>query len=176
MPKRSSVEELDTKELSRIRETMFAQSDLWYGFRMIVLGNFYSSEPSAKVLADLGITRDEMSVLASLYYWGAVTANVIGGLTGRPKNSISRAVIRLVRDGLISSEVDEADRRRAVLSIEPLGRKSYEEAAAIYRDREAEMFGCLTKKEMDALDGILRKLLQNWQKRLDRGLHRYITE
>lgn len=40
-----------------------------------------------------------------------LTANIICALTGRPKNSISRGVIRLVRDGLITTSVDEADRR-----------------------------------------------------------------
>lgn len=155
---------------------MFAQSDVWYGFRMIVLGNFYSSTPSALVANELGISRDEMSILASLHYWGGLSANVICALTGRPKNSISRGVIRLVRDGLVSSCVDETDRRRSVLTIQDLGTTTYEKAAAVFRDREEEMFGCLTKAEKTMLDTILRKLLQNWQTRLSLGLDRYVTE
>ena len=155
---------------------MFAQSDVWYGFRLIVLGNFYSSKPSAKVAAEQGLSRDEMSVLASLHYWSGLTANIICALTGRPKNSISRAVILLSKDGLISGRIDEADRRRSILTIEAQGTALYEEAAATFREREKEMFGCLTKGEMTALDMILRKLLQNWEKRLAAGIDDYVVE
>jgi DNA-binding MarR family transcriptional regulator len=175
-PVRPSVAEIDLGEVSRIRDTMFAQSDVWYGFRLIVLGNFYSGGPSAKVLQLLGLSRDEMSILASLFYWGGLTANIVCALTGRPRNSISRGVIRLARDGLISSTIDEADRRRAILSIEDRGKKLYEEAAAIFRKREDEMFGCLNAGERAALDQILIKLLQNWSTRLNLGTERYVTE
>lgn len=154
---------------------MFA-NNAWYGFRMIVLGNFYSSAPSAQVLQDFGLTRDEMSILASLHNWGGLTANIIVSLTGRPKNSISRGVLRLVRDGLVTSRIDEDDRRRSILTIEPSGTEIYERAAAVFLRREEEMFGCLTEAEMSALHIILGKLLQNWGKRLAGGVERYISE
>jgi DNA-binding MarR family transcriptional regulator len=175
-PTRPSTDDVDSEEITRIRSKMFAQTDIWYGFRIIVLGNFYSSTPSARVLQDFGLSRDEMGILSSLHHWGGLTANIICALTGRPKNSISRGVIRLVRDGLITSRVDEADRRRSILTIEASGEDVYEKAAAIFRDREEEMFGCLTKKERNALDETLRKLLQNWGRRLTNGAERYITE
>jgi DNA-binding MarR family transcriptional regulator len=173
--KRESVADIDLKEVSRIRDTMF-ENNSWYGFRIIVLGNFYTGAPSARVLRDFGLTRDEMSILSSLHHWGGLTANIIVGLTGRPKNSISRAVIRLVRDGLVSSRVDDEDRRRQILTIEPVGEALYDKAAAVFLAREDEMFGCLSKSETAALDAILRKLLQNWGKKLARGVERYITE
>jgi len=134
----------------------------WLGFRMVTIGNFYSYEPHSEIFNEHGLLEDDLTVLANLCEWGGMTAQVICALTGRPKNSIHRAVVRLTDKGAIVSTIDAVDRRRAILTVTDSGRDLFDAAAQPFREQEKKMFGCLSKRETDQLDKLLLKILQNW--------------
>lgn len=138
----------------------------WYGFRMGVIGTLFSYEPFLKIYKQFNIVGDDYTILSSLYDWGAMTANVICTLSGRPKNSISRAVIKMTERGLVESMVDPEDRRRALLSITKSGRALYEKMMPICRVQEERMFGFLSKADLVVLDDILLRVLRNWSYQL----------
>jgi DNA-binding MarR family transcriptional regulator len=52
-----------------------------------------------------------------------------------------------------------------VLSVTPAGRALYEQAMVLFREREKEMFGCLSAHEMQTLDKLLTKILRSWHQR-----------
>lgn len=130
-----------------------------FGFRMSLWTGLYAGPVFAEMERSHGITRDENNILFSLSLYGSTSAKVIGDYLGRPKNSISRAVERLLRRGLIRSEVDPTDRRRIVLTVAPEGRALYERTSRLWRDREARLLSPLSATERVALDAILDKLM-----------------
>jgi DNA-binding MarR family transcriptional regulator len=147
-----------------LRRRVISEHGDWYGFRMILIGNYYSGELFATLQKKLGLLRDDFVILAHLSDYGSMTANVICAMSGRPKNSISRGVIKLTRKGLIETEVDRTDRRHVILTVTPEGRRLFEEVIVLFRDREKRMFGCLTGQEITSLDAILSKILDSWHR------------
>lgn len=145
-----------------LRERVLAEQGDWYSFRMILLGNHYSGPLFAALAKDHGLLRDDFLILAYLSDFGEMTANLIGALSGRPKNSISRSVIKLTGDKLIEARAGTQDRRYNILTVTPEGRGLYERTIALFRAREQEVFGCLTAQEKQSLDRLLTKLLANW--------------
>ncbi|HZV18104.1 MAG TPA: MarR family winged helix-turn-helix transcriptional regulator [Sphingobium sp.] len=129
---------------------------------MILIGNYYSGELFATLARDYGMLRDDFLILAYLSDFGEMTANLICALSGRPKNSISRAVIKLTGQKLVETRTNVRDRRSVFLNVTPEGRTMYEKTIALFREREREVFGCLTAKEKQTLDGLLSKILANW--------------
>jgi DNA-binding MarR family transcriptional regulator len=147
-----------------LRRRVLAEHGDWYGFRMILIGNYYSGELFATLQKRFGLLRDDFVILANLSDYGSMTANVICAMSGRPKNSISRGVIKLAGKGLIETEVDQADRRHVILTVTPEGRRLFEEVIVLFRNRERHMFGCLSSQEIAALDTILSKILDGWHR------------
>lgn len=147
---------------SEFRRRMQTEHGGWIGPRLTVLSNFFSSEPRWAIASQFDLLEDEFTVLANLNDWGGMTAQVICALSGRPKNSMSRAVSRLTKRGLIDARGDEVDRRCIILTITPAGRDVYEKASEPFRDQEKKMFGCLTKKEAQEMDRLILKILGNW--------------
>lgn len=152
---------------AELRERMKTEHGDWLGRRMVAIGNFYTYEPRQINAREHGLVEDEITVLGHLYDWGGSTANVICSLAGRPKNSISRAVNRLIDRAMIRTETDDADRRRSILTITDEGRALYERAISPFRAQEERMFGCLTKRETEQLDALLLKILRNWSDEFD---------
>lgn len=145
-----------------LRRRMQTEHGGWIGPRLTTISNFYTSEPRWAIASQFDLLEDEFMILANLHDWGSMTANVICTLSGRPKNSISRAVVRLTQRALIETATDPLDRRRVILAITPAGSAIYEQAAEPFREQEKKMFGCLTKKESEQMDKLILKILANW--------------
>lgn len=129
------------------------------GFNAVLWGKYFAGPLYSEMETRFGILQDEFAVLASLYDYGGMTAKTICTITGRPKNSISRGVTRLVAAGRIRSVINKHDRREAVLSILAEGRKLYERIIPLYQEREQQMLASLSPSERAQLDEILVKLL-----------------
>jgi DNA-binding MarR family transcriptional regulator len=144
---------------------VLAERGASFGFRMILIGSYFSTQPFAKLAEHHGLLRDEFTVLGILSDYGDMSANVICAMSGRPKNSISRGVIRLTARGLIKGRESPDDKRRTILSVEPEGRRLYTEALAIFDSRDQEIFGVLDDQELKQLDTLLAKILAGWHRR-----------
>lgn len=131
------------------------------GLRISLWAGFYTGPVFAEIERSFGLLRDENNILFCLSNYGALTAKSICDFTGRPKNSVSRGVERLLGKRLISRKTDRADRRRALLSIEPAGRALHRQTLALSLGREAAMLRSLSPVERVALDHILRKLMDD---------------
>jgi len=144
---------------AEFRRRMQTEHGGTFGDRMVLIGNFYSYGPRAAIAKKYGLMEDDLTILSSLCDWGDKTATVIAALASRPRNSISRAVIRLTALGFIQSRLDNTDRRKALLTVTPAGRELHDQALQPYQEREEWMFSVLTEDEREALDVILLKLL-----------------
>jgi len=129
------------------------------GYRIGLWANFYTVPVFAEIERRFGLLRDENNILFCLTHYGSLTARSICEVTARPKNSVSRAVERLLRAGLIRRESDPADRRKGVLSIMPQGRRILAKTSVLFQEREALMLRRLNAADRRALDRLLAKLM-----------------
>jgi len=77
----------------------------WIGLRISVVSNRYTAPLYADIERRYGLLRDEAAVLIAVANDEGSSAQEIVEHTGRPKNTISRAVRKLETDG------DSTDKR-----------------------------------------------------------------
>ena len=148
--------------LDAILDSSWVDAD---GFRLSLWSGFYTAPVFLQIERRFGLLRDENNILFCLANYGPLTAKSISDVLGRPKNSISRAVERLLKLGLIHRKKIESDRRHTLLTIERAGIALIKKTTAMFRARESEMLRSLSSVERIALDQILAKLLgdaENW--------------
>lgn len=141
----------------------------WFGFRIALWGSYFTAPLFAEMGKRFGILKDEFAILASLYDYGSLSAKTICAITGRPKNSISRGVTRLLASGRIRSATNRLDRREAILTLGASGRRLYEQILPMCREREQLMLKGLTAQELAQLDEILAKLLNYYHESPEAG-------
>ena len=107
---------------------------------------------------EFGLSIPEWRTLAVLGRFAPLTATGVVARTAMDKVRVSRAVSRLLADGLLERAVDPADRRRAPLRLSRKGRRIYEQIVPLALRREAELLDCLNAAETQQLDRLLAKL------------------
>ncbi len=127
-------------------------------YRINLLANLYTGAVYRQVAAQHGVARSEFVVVFCLSNLGELTAQDIVDITGRPKNSISRAVNAMLQRGFVERRVDPANARRAPLTLTRAGQRLYAEAIPVFQAREEAMLSALTARERDQLDRLLQKL------------------
>lgn len=90
---------------------------------------------------DFGIIRAEYMLLLCLAHYPVLTAQDVSRLTGRPRNSISRAVHRMLAEGYIGRAPDPSDGRQSRLTITPAGRALHRRIAALMHRRQEQVLG-----------------------------------
>lgn len=111
------------------------------------------------VKRDLGITRSEYLLLMCLSHHPVLTAQDVSRLSGRPRNSISRAVHRMLTVGHLAREPDPTDARQARLSITETGRALHEEIAERLREQQEAVLAPLSARERGTLAALLSKVV-----------------
>ena len=109
------------------------------------------------VKQDFGIIRAEYMLLLCLSHYPVLTAQDISRLTGRPRNSISRAVHRMLAVGYIELIPDPDDKRQAKLSITAPGRELHDKIAECIRQQQEYVLEGLDTEERKVLAKLLRK-------------------
>lgn len=130
-----------------------------FGYRISYLANFFTGGVYRDVASRLGVARSEFVVVFCLRLLGELTAQDICDITGRPKNSISRAVNAMVDGGYITRSIDPADARRALLALTRAGAAMYDTAIPLFVERESAMLAPLSAAERRTLDTLLAKLV-----------------
>ena len=142
-------------ELSAI----FRRNEIPFGYRIGYLFNFFTGPVYKSVERDLGIIRPDFATMFCIAHLPIVTARDVSLLTGVPKNSVSRAVSKLVRRRMIKRTNDDADARRVILTLTPAGRTLYDSILRQFQDRETRMVKVLSAAEQRTLDHLLAKLV-----------------
>ncbi len=141
-----------------VLRAVLQRNKIAYLYRLGYLFNQSMGPVYKQTERDLGIARPQFASLFCIAHLGQSTASDIVELTGIPKNSVSRAVQRLLGDGLIASVNDEADGRRALLSITVSGQKIHDEILALFVQRQRQLLAPLSTPERKELDRLLNKL------------------
>ncbi|MEA3123193.1 MAG: hypothetical protein QOD67_212 [Caballeronia sp.] len=132
-------------------------SDAW---RFTLWSNYYTEPCFSAMTRDFDVGRDEFNVLSCLSSYGPMAAKTICDVTGRPKNSISRAVTRLSERKMIRRKINPLDRRESSLILNESGRKLYERVVPVAIERQSTMLSRLSSSERALLDQLLNKLMQ----------------
>jgi DNA-binding MarR family transcriptional regulator len=150
--------------LDRQRLDAFTHARLWknpcgFAARFNYLALRYNVPLYGWVEERFGLSRVEFVVIYSLAIQEGVTASEIASSTAFPKNTLSRAVNRLVKLGLIARRADGEDRRAQLLSLTVAGRAIYDEALPRFAGVEQDMLASLSLVEREMLSMLLAKVV-----------------
>ncbi|MBY0612809.1 MAG: MarR family transcriptional regulator [Beijerinckiaceae bacterium] len=155
---------LGAELLARQRLDAFTHARLWrnpcgFAARFNYLGLRYNTPLYGWVQDRFGLSRAEFVVIYSLAIMDGVTASEIATSTAFLKNTLSRAVNRLIRLGLIRSQEDATDRRNKILGLTPGGVAVFEEALPRFVALEDEMLAPLSLVERETLSALMAKVV-----------------
>jgi len=142
----------------------FTHARLWrnpcgFAARFNYLALRYNQPLYGWVAERFGLARVEFVVIYSLGLMDGVTASEIAVSTAFPKNTLSRAVARLVRLGLVGRGRLAADHRAQPLTLTPAGRSLLDEALPRFVALEAEMLAPLSLVERETLSTLMAKVV-----------------
>lgn len=127
-------------------------------YKIGYMSNSYR-EPSFRAIeAKYGLTRPEILSLIFLEFRDGIAATDICDFSGHLKANISRAVTALEGKGLIYRRLDPEDQRRQLLYIAAKGRALHARFMPDLERRERNMVQCLTAREQQQLDRLLKKM------------------
>lgn len=136
-----------------------------FGYRIAVLTNWYKAYPYRMFERQHGLAESEAATFYCLGQAAGLNATDICEITGRPKNSISRAIGLLLEKGLVTRQVDVRDKRKNTLDLTHRGYEIFKESEDWFVVTERAMLSALTPEEIASLDIILRKMIYhtpNW--------------
>lgn len=141
--------------------SILENSAVRFGYRISVLANWYRGPGYKDIEQKFGLTEPECSALFCIGHSDGLTATDVCNITGRPKNSMSRAISVLMDKNLLSRATDEVDARKKRLVLTPEGRTLYEKIVPIFLRSEQRIVQPLTPSELSDLDRLLTKMTQH---------------
>jgi DNA-binding MarR family transcriptional regulator len=141
------------------------ENPCWFSFRINYLALLFNLPVYGWIERRYGLARPEYVALYSLGLKDGISANDICQSSGFPKNTLSRAIQKLLRRKLIRRTPDANDRRRYVLRLSAEGRRIVNETLPPMLERERRMLETLSNHEQQALSKLLAKLVSdtpNW--------------
>lgn len=144
----------DAPDPARIFETV----EFPDAYRISYLANAMVVPAYEAIRREFGIIRAEYLLLLCLAHFPVLSAQDVARMTRRPRNSISRAVHRMLAEGYLDRAPDPRDGRQARLRITRKGRVLHQAIAAGLRVRQEALLAPLDEKERRQLDALLRKL------------------
>jgi len=146
----------DVKQRSALR---FDPDSLeWIGLRLTVVSSRYMAPISTALEQEKGLSRDDVTVTICLSITNATSAQEIVRYTGRPKNSVSRAVASLEERGFLRRDSDASDRRSSKLSLTARGRRLFDDISSRFVQRDRLMLRALSEQERRSFNRLLNKI------------------
>jgi DNA-binding MarR family transcriptional regulator len=105
------------------------------------------------------ITTTQFAVLARLAEMGPLSQNHLGRETAMDAATIKGVVDRLVRQGLLETRPDTADRRRLTIALSPAGEALFADRVATALEVSRATLAPLTAEDRDRLLVLLRQLV-----------------
>lgn len=136
-------------------------------YRLATLANRISYAIAEAYSSRFHLTIPAWRVMAVLGLEDNLTAADLVSRTAMDKVAISRAVSSLLDMECVHRELDEDDRRRALLTLTPKGRDIYQRIIPLARCYEQDLLNQLSGDEQQALKQITNKLqkrVNQWER------------
>lgn len=146
-------------ETARDLTKIFEDNEVRDTYRISFIANSILVPVYDSIKRDFGLNRGEYLLLFCLARYPELTAQDVANMTGRPRNSISRGVHRLLAGGYINRVPDQSDGRQALLTITGEGRLLHQNIVDRFIQRERDALDVLSSRERATLDGLLQKLV-----------------
>ncbi|MEM9360519.1 MAG: MarR family transcriptional regulator [Pseudomonadota bacterium] len=137
---------------------VFERNDVRDTFRVSYLANRLVLPVYDEIKREFGLSRGEYLLLFCLSYVDDLTAQDVADVTGRPRNSISRAVHRMLNENYLTRSPHPTDGRQVLLRITPKGERLHRKIIPLFQQREQEILSALNSEERKQLDHLLGKL------------------
>jgi DNA-binding MarR family transcriptional regulator len=137
----------------------------WFSFRLNFLALNFNVPIYRWIEKQFGMQRAEFVVIYALGLKDGLTASAVCSSSGFPKNTISRAVQKLLDKDIVRREIDPSDLRSFVLYLTDEGRRVVNECMQPQIEREQVMLANLTAAEKLMLSELLCKVVvdsPNW--------------
>ena len=144
-------------DLTRIFDTI----EFPDAYRISYLANAIVIPAYDTVRRQFGIIRAEYLLLVCLSHFPVLTAQDVARIARQPRNTVSRAVHRMLDENYIERVPDPDDGRQAHLTITPAGRTLHEQIAEVLRLRQEHVLSDLDAQERKTLSRLLRKAALN---------------
>ena len=106
-----------------------------------------------------GLTPTQWAALAKLAEVGSTSQNRLGRLTAMDAATIKGVIDRLVGRGYVTARADEADARRLLVDLTPLGAELYARAEPVARAITEQTLAPLDEEERRVMVALLRRLV-----------------
>jgi len=111
--------------------------------------------------AKVPLQFDQIQPLMELYKIGELSQQEIADSIGRDKSSVQRTIQNLIKMGLVTIEVDAADKRRNKVNITAKGQSLAEKIHLNAVDVNRKVTRTISKEEMAQFKSILGKIKTN---------------
>ena len=128
-------------------------------YRLHQVANLLSRGAEMRYRREFGVSLWEWRTVALLGgAAGPQSLNDLARAAGMDKSQMSRVVAGLAKKKIVVREADANDGRGIRLSLTLSGKSLYQKLIRSAAERNDAFVGCLTAKERDCLEAIMRKL------------------
>ncbi len=110
---------------------------------------------------DLGVNDTEYTICAFLYFYPNAPQDLISKSYMLDKTTVAKAIQTLDNKGLITREVNPANRRQNLLNLTEQGKDVIKDAVNVYDEWVEKVSESLTKEEQKQFDTLLSKMLDS---------------
>jgi DNA-binding MarR family transcriptional regulator len=117
-----------------------------------------SVRPMYRRMLEHDLTLAELVVLRQMQR-GSLTVAAAADCLHLSPSAASRAVDRLVRDGLIRREENPDDRRQKLITMTPAGRELLGDMDAVFAERQRQIIAALDDEEQEQFRALIARML-----------------
>lgn len=139
--------------------------DRFLTYRLHRIAKISDRESALAYEAECGLSLSEARCLAAIGHFEPASVKDLARLANLDKANASRAADALVVRGLVAKAASATDGRGVALSLTREGRTLWRRTLKLIERRNAEVFGCLSSRELRQLDAALDRLVAH----LERG-------
>ena len=141
----SALSDKDARDLLRLRRAI-SRAEQAFG------------EIDRALLLPAGLCSSDLVILERLVHKGARPVNELGRQVGLTSGSMTTAVQRLLRRGLVETRRDLEDKRVVWVSVMPDGEDLVERFSHVHGDVLARVFAKWSDRERDLLTNLLKRV------------------
>lgn len=160
------------RDLDPLTVTKLWDNPCWLSFRLNFLSFQFNDPVYRWIETRYGLVRPEFAALYAVGLKSGVAAKNIVASSGLPKNTLSRAIQKLLQRRLLRRESDPDDLRSYVLALTPAGKAIFDETMPLMTGHQNTMLRGLDEAEQKQLCELLDKLViasPAWPRELDHG-------